>query len=68
MNWLTSQSALLSTQIEGCKLCIFDNLWLDKCPNLKCQSADTWIWVTELLMTYWEVLFCFIIQWEIREY
>jgi len=32
----TSQVALLSTEIEEYNWCILDNLWLDKCPNLKC--------------------------------
>lgn len=37
--WHTSQVALLSTEIESYNWCILDNLWLDKCPNLKCQIA-----------------------------
>jgi len=43
-----SQIAWLSIVIEEDKLCIMDNLWLDKCPNLKCQIAlegilETWL-------------------------
>jgi len=34
-----SQVALLSTEIEGYNWSILDNLWLDKCPNLKCQIS-----------------------------
>ena len=62
-NWQTSQMALLSTQIEGYKECMFYNLWLDRCPNLKSQSVESGIWVKELGTKDWESLLMEILQW-----
>ena len=60
-----SQVDLLSTWIVGYNWCNCDSLWLDKCPNLKCQSALEGIWTLELQETELHDCNGILLQWKV---